>query len=75
MSFTSANPGDHFEALGRVGYEFKSETPSSRPWSQARSATRSACAWQSATPTMQGGYVENLAPANSLKTFNVATGA
>jgi len=75
ISFTSANPGDHFEALGRVGYEFESKTPSveaivSGPVTDTfglRLAVRYA--------NMQGGYVENLAPATTLTTLNVATGA
>lgn len=74
ISFTSANPGDHFEALGRIGYEFESKTPSveaivSGPVSDTfglRLAVRYA--------NMQGGFVENLAPATSLTTLNVANG-
>ena len=73
LSFTSANPTDHFEALGRVGYEFTSRTPSieatvSGPISDTfglRLAIRGS--------DMQGGYVENLAPATTLTTLNVNT--
>ena len=73
LAFTSANPGDHFEALGRVGYEFTSRTPIveamvSGPVSDTfglRLAVRGA--------SMQGGYVQNLAPATTLTTLNVNT--
>ena len=73
LSFASAGPGDHFEALGRVGYEFTSRTPSveavvSGPVSDTvglRLAVRGA--------RMDGGYVENLAPATSVTTTDVNT--
>jgi iron complex outermembrane receptor protein len=73
LSFTSANPGDHFEAMGRIGYEFESKTPSieavvSGPVTDTfglRLAVRAS--------KMDGGYVENLAPATSLNTLNVNT--
>jgi outer membrane receptor protein involved in Fe transport len=73
LSFTSANPGSEFEAMGRVGYEFTSKTPSieavvSGPVSDTfglRLAVRAA--------RMDGGFVENRAPATSLTTLNVNT--
>jgi iron complex outermembrane receptor protein len=73
LSFTSANPGHEFEALGRVSYEFTSRTPAveamvSGPISDTfgmRLAVRGSF--------MQGGYVENLAPATTLSTLNVHT--
>lgn len=73
LSFTSANPGDHFEALGRVGYEFESKTPSieaivSGPVTDTfglRLAVRAS--------KMDGGYVENLAPGYTYNTLNVNT--
>ncbi|MDB5432990.1 MAG: tonB dependent receptor family protein [Caulobacter sp.] len=74
LSFTSANPGDHFEALGRVGYEFNSKTPSieaivSGPITDTfglRLAVRAS--------KMEGGYVENLQPATTLSTLNITNG-
>lgn len=73
LSFTSANPGSEFEAMGRVGYEFNSKTPSieavvSGPVSDTfglRLAVRAA--------RMDGGYVENRAPATTLSTLDVNT--
>ncbi|MDP3745808.1 MAG: TonB-dependent receptor [Phenylobacterium sp.] len=73
LSFTSANPGSEFEALGRIGYEFTSKTPSieaivSGPITDTfgmRLAVRAS--------RMQGGYVENIAPATTLTTLNVNT--
>jgi outer membrane receptor protein involved in Fe transport len=73
LSFTSANPGNEFEAMGRVGYEFSSKTPSieavvSGPVSDTfglRLAVRAA--------RMDGGYVENRATATTLSTLNVNT--
>ena len=73
LSFTSANPGDHFEALGRVGYEFTSNTPSveavvSGPVTDTfglRLAVRAA--------DMSGGYVENLQGPTTYNTLNVNT--
>src|SRR3990167_996152 len=73
LSFTSANPGSEFEAMGRVGYEFNSKTPSieavvSGPVSDTlglRMAVRAA--------RMDGGYVENRAPATTLSTLDVNT--
>ena len=73
LSFTSANPGDHFEALGRVGYEFTSSTPSveaivSGPVTDTfglRLAVRAS--------DMEGGYVENLQGPATYNTLNVNT--
>ena len=74
ISFTSADPGNHFEASARAGYEFKSRTPSiegivSGPVSDTlglRLAVRAA--------DMRGGFVENVAPAKSFTTLDVASG-
>lgn len=75
LSFNSANPGDSFEALGRVGYEFKGQVANlegvvSGPVTDTlglRLAVRYS--------DMRDGYVTNEAPAASLATLNVATGA
>ncbi|WP_068876026.1 MULTISPECIES: TonB-dependent receptor [unclassified Phenylobacterium] len=75
LSFTSADPGESFEALGRVGYEFKGQVANlegvvSGPVTDTlglRLAVRYS--------DMRDGYVTNEAPARSLTTLNVATGA
>ena len=74
LSFTSANPGDHFEAVGRVGYEFTSRTPSIEATVSGPVTDTFGLRLAIRASEMQGGYVENLAPATSLTTFNVATG-
>jgi len=74
LSFTSANPGSSFEALGRVGYEFESKTATlegvvSGPVTDTlglRLAVRYS--------DMSDGYVTNIAPAASLNTLNVSNG-
>jgi iron complex outermembrane receptor protein len=71
LSFTSASPGDEFEALGRIGYETTGRTASveamvSGPITDTfgmRLAVRAA--------KMDGGLVENEAPATTLTTLNV----
>lgn len=75
LSFVSADPGEEFEALGRVGYEFKGQVVNlegvvSGPVTDTlglRLAVRYS--------DMRDGYVTNDAPAASLTTLNVATGA
>ena len=74
ISFTSADPGDSFEALARGGFEFESEAPSfegvvSGPVNDSlglRLAVRVA--------DMQGGFVENTAPRKSFTTLDVGNG-
>ncbi|HKP79585.1 MAG TPA: TonB-dependent receptor [Phenylobacterium sp.] len=74
LSFTSADPGHSFEALGRVGYEFKSKTANfegvvSGPLTDTlglRLAVRYS--------DMSDGYVTNDAPAASLTTLNITNG-
>ncbi|MDQ0466887.1 outer membrane receptor protein involved in Fe transport [Caulobacter ginsengisoli] len=73
LSFTSAGPTGEFEAMGRLGYEFDSKTPSieavvSGPVTDTfglRLAVRGS--------QMQGGYVQNQASAMPLSTLNVNT--
>jgi len=75
LSFTSANPGSSFEALARVGYEFKAQTATfegvvSGPVTDTlgmRLAVRYS--------DMSDGYVTNDAPAASFRTLNVTNGA
>jgi outer membrane receptor protein involved in Fe transport len=74
LAFASADPGDEFEAMLRVGNEFTSETPYvegvlSGPVTDqfgVRLAVRGA--------SMRGGYVKNIAPPQDLVTFDIATG-
>jgi len=75
ISFRSADPGDHFEALARAGYEFKGDVANfegvvSGPVTSTL-GLRLAVRYSDQT----GGYVENLAPATVLHTLNIATGA
>jgi iron complex outermembrane receptor protein len=63
ISFQSADPGDRFEALARAGYEFEGKVADTLG---LRLAVRYS--------DMSGGYMENLAPAATMTTLNVANG-
>jgi iron complex outermembrane receptor protein len=72
LSFVSANPGDRFEALGRVGYEFKGnvanyEAMVSGPVTDTL-GLRLAVRYSDQT----GGYIENTQPASTHTTRDVA---
>jgi len=74
ISFRSADPGNHFEALARAGHEFNGKVASfegvvSGPVTDTiglRLAVRNS--------DMSGGYVQNLAPAATMTTRNLADG-
>ena len=74
ISFRSADPGDHFEALARAGYEFKGKVANlegvvSGPVTDTlglRLAVRYS--------DMSDGYIQNVAPATTMTTFDIATG-
>lgn len=74
LSFTSADPGDSFEALARAGYEFEAHTVNlegvvSGPVTDTlglRLAVRYS--------DMSKGYVTNDAPAASLTSLNITNG-
>ena len=74
ISFRSADPGNHFEALARAGYEFKGKVANfegvvSGPVTDTlglRLAVRSA--------DMSDGYIQNVAPATTMTTLNLADG-
>jgi iron complex outermembrane receptor protein len=75
ISLTSKNPGDRFEAKGRVGYEFTSHEPSvdamvSGPVTDTF-GLRLAVHWSD----MQEGLAENVAPSTTYNTLDIATGA
>jgi outer membrane receptor protein involved in Fe transport len=74
LSFRSADPGAHFEAVARVGYEFKGRVPSveamvSGPIND-QLGVRLAVRYSDQT----GAYMENVAPATTLTTLDVAKG-
>lgn len=75
ISITTANPGQEFEAKGRVGYEVISRNPlgevvMSGPLTDALSVRLVA-----AGQKMLDGYVRNRANAGTYTTFDAATGA
>ncbi|MBW8812821.1 MAG: TonB-dependent receptor [Caulobacterales bacterium] len=75
VSFRSADPGDHFEALARAGYEFEGKVANfegvvSGPVTD-QLGLRLAVRYSDQT----GGYMENIAPPTTLHTLNIATGA
>ncbi len=74
ISFQSADPGAHFEALARVGYEFESRAVNyegvvSGPVND-QLGLRLAVRYSDQT----GGYMTNDAPASTLMTLDVAKG-
>jgi iron complex outermembrane receptor protein len=75
LSFTSADPGESFEALARVGYEFKGQVANLE--SVVSGPVTDTLGFRLAVrySDMSDGYVINDAPAASLTTLNVATGA
>src|SRR3990167_3982865 len=73
LSFTSANPGSEFEALGRLSYEFNSKTPAIEAMVSGPITDTFGMRLAVRASNMQGGYVENLAPATSLTTLDVNT--
>lgn len=74
ISFRSADPGDSFEALARAGYEFEGHVANfegvvSGPVTDTlglRLAVRYS--------DMSDGYMQNIAPATTMTTFDLATG-
>lgn len=74
ISFRSADPGNRFEALARAGHEFNGKVTNyegvvSGPVTDTiglRLAVRSS--------DMSGGYIQNVAPATTMTTLNLADG-
>jgi len=75
LSFTSADPGNSFEALARVGYEFKGQVASLESVVSGPVTDTLGLRLAVRYSDMSDGYVTNDAPAASLRTLNVATGA
>lgn len=75
LSFTSADPGDSFEALARVGYEFKGQVANLESVVSGPVTDTLGLRLAVRYSDMSDGYVTNDAPASSLSTLNVATGA
>jgi iron complex outermembrane receptor protein len=73
LSFTSANPGDSFEALGRVGYETTARTASIEAMVSGPVTDTFGMRLAVRVARMDGGLVENEAPATTLNTLNVNT--
>jgi outer membrane receptor protein involved in Fe transport len=74
LSFRSADPGNHFEAVARAGYEFEGKVANvegvvSGPVTD-NFGLRLAVRYSDQT----GAYMENIAPATTLTTLDVAKG-
>jgi outer membrane receptor protein involved in Fe transport len=74
LSFTSADPGHSFEALARVGYEFKGQTASLESVVSGPVTDTLGLRLAVRYSDMSDGYVTNIAPAASLNTLNIANG-
>jgi len=75
LSFTSGDPGDSFEALARVGYEFKGQVANLESVVSGPVTDTLGLRLAVRYSDMADGYVINDAPARSLNTLNIATGA
>jgi len=74
IAFTSADPGDTFQAMGRFGYEFTSEQKIFEGYVSGPINDKIALRLAVRGTDMSGGYVENLAPATTYTTVDVANG-
>ena len=74
ISFRSADPGDHFEALARAGYEFQAKTASVEGMVSGPVTDTLGLRLAVRYSDMSGGYMKNDAPATTLTTLNVVNG-
>jgi outer membrane receptor protein involved in Fe transport len=74
IAFTSADPTDKFEAMGRVGYEFTAKQPIYEGFISGPVADNLSMRLAVRGSNMQGGYVKNLAPSTTYDTLDVANG-
>jgi outer membrane receptor protein involved in Fe transport len=74
ISFTSADPTDTFEAMGRFGYEFTADQKIAEGYVSGPINDKIGLRLAIRGADMGGGYVENLAPATSYTTLDVARG-
>lgn len=74
LSFTSADPGDTFEAMGRVGYEFEAETVVGEAMVSGPVTDDIGMRFAVRISDMSGGYGQNVAPATTYTTLNVGAG-
>ncbi|HEX7943569.1 MAG TPA: TonB-dependent receptor [Phenylobacterium sp.] len=75
ISFRSADPGDHFEATARAGYEFKGKVANLEGMVSGPVTDTIGLRLAVRYSDMSDGYVQNLTPALTMTTLNVATGA
>jgi outer membrane receptor protein involved in Fe transport len=75
VSFRSADPGDHFEALARAGYEFRGDVANFEGIVSGPVTSQLGLRLAVRYSDQNGGYMENDAPATTLHTLDIATGA
>jgi|KBSSwiStaDraftv2_1062776.scaffolds.fasta_scaffold14619_5 iron complex outermembrane recepter protein len=74
ISFRSADPGDHFEALARAGYEFKAKTASGEGMVSGPVTDSLGLRLAVRYSDMSDGYMRNIGSAKTLTTLNIANG-
>jgi outer membrane receptor protein involved in Fe transport len=74
ISFTSADPGDAFEAMGRVGYETTADQTIAEGLVSGPINDKIGLRFAIRGSDMAGGYVQNLAPSTTYTTLDVSHG-
>jgi outer membrane receptor protein involved in Fe transport len=74
LSFRSADPGPHFEALARAGYEFEGQAASFEGVVSGPINDQLGIRLAVRYSDQSGGYMQNIAPATTLTTLDVAKG-
>ena len=74
ISFRSADPGDHFQAMARAGYEFKGQVASYEGMVSGPVTDKLGLRLAVRYSDQTGGYMTNDAPASQLMTLDVAKG-
>ena len=71
LSFTSADPSDKFEAMGRLGYEFALEQAYFEGVVSSPVADKLSARLAVRASKMYGAHIENLAPATTYTTLDI----
>lgn len=74
ISFTSADPGDEFEAMGRLGYETTADQTIAEGFVSGPVNDKIGLRLAIRGSDMAGGYVENVAPSATYTTLDVSHG-
>jgi iron complex outermembrane recepter protein len=74
ISFTSADPGDTFEVMARTGYELTAEQVIGEAMISGPLTDTFGMRLAVRASDMSGGYIENVAPATTYTTLDIANG-